>query len=93
MGPVQLILLGRADLSGRGGAAERGRRLRVRSLFLGEALRDNLHSWSSVWRGLVWKRGEKAPCGATVDAAPSGKLSLLLSGELKNVLVVGWSMG
>lgn len=92
LGPIQLFLLGRVDLSGREGAAERGRRLCVGSLFLGEVLRDELHSWSSTLQGLLWNRGEKASCGATVDI-PSGKLSLLLCRELKNVLVVGWSTG
>lgn len=92
LGPIQLILLGRMNLSGREGAAERGQRLYLGSLFLGEVLRDELRSRSSTRQGLVWNRGEKTSQGATMDA-PSGKLSLLLSGELKNVLVVGWSMG
>lgn len=92
LGPIQLILLGRVNLSGREGAAEGGWRLRAGSLFLGKALHDELCSWSSMSQGLVWNRGEKASHGATMDA-PSGKLSLLLSRELKNVLVFGWSTG
>lgn len=63
-------------------------RLYAGSLFIGKVLRHELCSWSSVWQGLVWKREEKASCGASVDA-PSGKLPLLCSAELKNVLVLG----
>lgn len=92
LGPVQLILLGRVNLSGREGAAERCRRLRAGSLVLGKVLHDELCSWSSMSQDLVWNRGEKASRGTTMDA-PSGKLSLPLSRELKNVLVVGWSTG
>lgn len=92
LGPIQLILLGRVNLSGREGAAERGQRLCVGSLCLDEILCDELCSWSSTWQSLVWNRGEKASRGATRDA-PSGKLSLLFSRELKNMLMVGWSRG
>lgn len=44
LGLIQIILLGSVNLSGREGAAERGWRLHVDSLFLREVLCDELCS-------------------------------------------------
>lgn len=59
-----------------------GQGLCVGSLFLGEVLGNELEQRV---QGLGFERQSKT-------LSPSGKLSLLLSRELKNVMVVGWSM-